>query len=1253
MEKRAGCLFKLILGWLGSWFLYLGRDPEGIDSKAIIIFPLCTRILCCGLAGIITIKRPKKTPELPVDLPSLVERARRRGIRHVLNGSIKSVDYLGGRLTLDAIESAINRYRSDETFIDILGDNEALKILEKTATVLKGIAAEEESAIEREAPGMSTSLLEQVTSFLERIKDAAWSLDQDILAAAEESSKIACAGCCELLSHATRLRYRKINFLINALDRLEVRGRDSLGIQVTLSFEGQEPFRRFKDVLKEKKLDGEFLGRSIPQDLMDGTIQTGETSGGGPCLSFFYKKAAVTGRLGENGLYLRERIQSDAILSCALQSDDASEVYIGHTRWASVGSIIEENCHPINNFTLPTETADATVQREISRSYPAYGAGEWHINVSLNGDVDNYLPLRKALERADYGTINHRVTTDTKIIPLQIERYLNEGCDLLESFRRALNDFEGSHAIAMQSNLEPGKVFLAQRGSGQALYVGLCEDQYIFSSEVYGLVERTRWFIKMDGERERVAGDPATKGQIVVLDEDANDALEDIKAYSYDGSFWKLGKDDIKRAEITTRDIDRKGYPHFLLKEITEAPLSVKKTLLGKCRIIQDHSGAQEVVFNIGDDIISPRLLKALKAGQIKTIYVVGQGTAAVAGAGIAEVLTHCIGGLPIKVEARKATDLSGFFISNDMSDTIVIAVTQSGTTTDTNRAVAMAKGRGAHLIAIVNRRQSDITHKVDGVFYTSDGRDIEMSVASTKAFYSQLVAGSILSLFFAKRLGTMKDGAIAETIRVLDGLPSVMNRVIERRESIKASVWDLVKRKIYWAVVGSGPNKIASDEIRIKLSELCYKTVSSDVIEDKKHIDLSSEPLILVCAAGNPETVTEDIVKDAAIFKAHAASVVVIAEEGERRFDDVSDAVIAVPPTGFPGYVIVNTLAGHLVGYYAACSISEEAEMFRLFRTVLANRLAACDEKNFSLFDVIADTDLHREVGDFEECFRERKNHGKFANMSVDAATDLVILLRYATGKLPLEDFWREFEGRRISSSPLDMLDLILGKAVDELTRPVDAIRHQAKTVTVGTSRKEEQLEGILFDLMKDLDFSLENLTVKDGLAIRRLQGALLEVQGYTLYRIADLNDEGMPAEATTIAILRKEGIAAAMDSRADTSKILSGTKRSIIESGDVYAGLGRSDNRPIVIIPLRGRDCHIAHILLVHVNFRDRFDGETARAILGDKWNALRNLVNEYNLQWEDRYLEELPPAYLLGESVDRIAGRILEGTANRQKA
>ncbi len=159
-----------------------------------------------------------------------------------------------------------------------------------------------------------------------------------------------------------------------------------------------------------------------------------------------------------------------------------------------------------------------------------------------------------------------------------------------------------------------------------------------------------------------------------------------------------------------------------------------------------------------------------------------------------------------------------------------------------------------------------------------------------------------------------------------LEQIPEMMARVLQKQDEIRESVLTTAKQKKYWAVVGSGPNKAAADEIRIKLSELCYKTISSDIIEDKKHIDLSSEPLIIVCAAGNPESVMGDIVKDVAIFKAHKAAVVVFADEGEGRFDAIADHVIHLPRTEVPVAVILNTMAGHLWGYYAACSIDQDA---------------------------------------------------------------------------------------------------------------------------------------------------------------------------------------------------------------------------------------------------------------------------------------------------------------------------------------
>src|SRR5436190_14127790 len=205
------------------------------------------------------------------------------------------------------------------------------------------------------------------------------------------------------------------------------------------------------------------------------------------------------------------------------------------------------------------------------------------------------------------------------------------------------------------------------------------------------------------------------------------------------------------------------------------------------------------------------------------------------------------------------------------MHDTLVVAISQSGTTTDTNRTVDLVRARGATVVSIVNRRNSDLVEKSDGVLYTSDGRDVEMSVASTKAFYSQVAAGFLLALALAGEVGTDAEQAhrTHEMLAALRLLPDAMEEVLANRDTIAEVAARYAPTRRYWAVVGNGPNRIAAQELRIKLSELCYKSIACDATEDKKHIDLSSEPLILVCATGLSAAKAGDVAKEVAIYRA------------------------------------------------------------------------------------------------------------------------------------------------------------------------------------------------------------------------------------------------------------------------------------------------------------------------------------------------------------------------------------------------
>ncbi|MDO9584959.1 MAG: SIS domain-containing protein, partial [Syntrophales bacterium] len=879
--------------------VYLGLDPRRILGPAVIFLPLRGHFLCCGLAGILTVKGAPcpATVDTLLMIVKLFEKIKEHDMQTVLGGSLPPERYLDGGGFLEEMEQAVQLLKTDENFRRLFFDPGKIEQLNSIVEAMRDFLSQEEQVLEGKAGLFSTAKMETINRRLVMLRDIVWAAERDVICNVEKIRELSGAAGISGFSAESLKKYKKLNFLLNCLDRLEVRGRDSAGVQIALAL-AKPAAERMLGVLAEKGLTEEFAGRKRDGELVNGSISFSgvphreSAAEGGAFLAFTYKTSSIVGELGLNGANLRKTIRDDRVFQALAECEDVFDAACVHTRWASVGSITEENCHPLNNFAIPGDSLSAT--SDGIKNYPFYGAGSWTISVALNGDIDNYQDLRKEMEK-EGELIAPEVTTDAKIIPLAIEKYLKLGEDLVTALRRAVNDFDGSHAIAMMSNTEPGKVFLALKGSGQALYVGIAPDQYIYSSEVYGLVEVTPFFIKMDGETPRLPDVLGTAGQIFILDRESPGGLEGISAFYYDGVPLSLGEEQIRKAEITTRDVDRGSYPHYFLKEISESALSVKKTLRGKYLISEGESG-KSVVFNLGEDVLPVALRAALAGGSIGRIVVIGHGTAAVAGEAIAAALERYLTGGGIKIEAKIASELSGFCLSANLQDTLIIAISQSGTTTDTNRAVSMVAERGASVVAIVNRRQSDITTKAQGVFYTSDGRDIEMSVASTKAFYSQIVAGHVLALYLAQLLKTRSDEFIAGELSILETAPALMMRVLKKKDQIRLSVEKTAKHKKYWAVVGSGPNKAAADEIRIKLSELCYRTISSDVVENKKHIDLSAEPLIIVCAAGNPEAVLSDIIKDVAIFKAHKAGVVVFADEGDERFHKIADAVIELP---------------------------------------------------------------------------------------------------------------------------------------------------------------------------------------------------------------------------------------------------------------------------------------------------------------------------------------------------------------------
>jgi glucosamine--fructose-6-phosphate aminotransferase (isomerizing) len=1039
--------------------------------------------------------------------------------------------------------------------------------------------------------------LEAANAAIVRLKDAVWAIASDRLRAAREVTALAAGPGGATIGDAALEAYWSIHVALSAIDRLEVRGRDSAGLHLLVTGHGLDPS------------DEEITGRAGDPLFRSGSVRLipGPGGAGASALALVYKAAAEIGELGDNVRAVRAAITADGLLRRALASPDAEVTVLGHTRWASVGLISEPNAHPLDSEEEGKEQAP-------------------YVAAALNGDVDNHLELRAAEGLA----IPAEITTDAKVIPMLVSRRMAGGAAPGEAFRRTVATFEGSVAIAASAAADPGGLLLALRGSGQALYIGLADDAFVVASEPYGVVEETPRYLRMDGE--------ATSGQVVVLHRDGAGTLAGLERQAYDGAPLPVADDEITVAEITTRDVDRAGYAHFLLKEMSEAPESFRKTLRGK---VLDDGGHFTV--SLGEETLPTSVRKALGAGTYRRVLVIGQGTAAVAGQILASTLASVLPpAAGITVAGLPASELSGFGLDDDMGDTLVIAISQSGTTTDTNRTVDLVRARGAAVLAVVNRRNSDLVEKADGVLYTSDGRDVEMSVASTKAFYAQVAAGFLLSLAIAREVGADNRRLHHDLLSGLRDLPAALEEVLTARPEIAAAAWAYAPGRRHWAVVGNGPNRLAAAELRIKLSELAYKSIACDATEDKKHIDLSSEPLILVCAAGLPPAAAADVGKELAIYRAHKAAPVVIATRGIAY--PAALATIEVPPVHPQLAFVLAAMAGHLFGYEAALAIDAQARSLREIRAAVEDVTGEGEGPPEHLLIRLAPR-VTAGARAFQEGLRAGTYNGA---LEAGTAVELASVLRYATRALPLELY--ELDHGRVGTPGVVVEDLAaaLTRAIDELTRPVDAIRHQAKTVTVGISRSEEELfRAPLVAAALSAGAPRERLTYRVLRTLGALGPAVEEVTGFTRYRIvgpvgAEGPQEGQ-VKLPSIFVLAKGGVASALRSRAEAEggDVLRGTKHRASTLQEVTVAKGGTDGRTVVLIP-EIRQGTVDGLTLLHARFAERLPGENMRAVLEgyqSRYGALVDAVTE-TASFDDDRLGELPVIDLLTSPVHVLA-------------
>lgn len=1082
---------------------------------------------------------------------------------------------------LKDLVDAFDRLMSFGLHLELVERSESMVKLKRIAEILG-------QASDRLASYMAdhgrSDFLEQLA---EDMRDCQWQIEKEVIGNVLRTTRLLPDNDIAAANRSRHFVAWSIELVMENLDRLEVRGRDSAGISIQLTLRPEVPGEELLPT-QPGLIHVKPAGSDITVERRTVSLKATE---GFSVHTFVYKVANLVGRLGDNTGALRSAIRDDAYLWEAANRTDHVNI-LAHTRWASNGIISLSNCHPVNGALHGQEHSLSIRDREAE--------------FVLNGDVDNYRTMVADTVRGQGYEIEPTVTTDAKILPVYFRLGTDPTQSIQDRFAGLMNDCQGSLAVVMQHPFFPSSLCLGQKGSGQSLFVGHVTDGFMVASEVYGLAARTRRSYALVGT-ERGGTQVTLSTSRLGSDDMAGRFLEDS------------GPAEIKGEPIYihSRDIYRGAFDYYFEKEINEAPSSVRKTIKGKFRKIRG-----TIDFAINETSAFSALIGRLRdPGQptIRRILCIGQGTASVAAMGVAHLIERALSRARIVVGWQKASEMSGFLADESLDDVLIIAISQSGTTTDTNRTVDVAGSQGAWIHAIVNRRNSPLVSKSHSHLYTSDGRDVEMAVASTKAFYSQITAGKLTALVLAREFNCLTDDEIRQEIEELETLPGAIDWVLEQKQTIKESAEAYGPSSRNWAVVGNGPNKIAADEIRIKLSELCYKSIPCDYTEDKKHIDLSTEPLTIVVANDLPESIVQDTVKEVAIFRSHNGKPVVFCTRGEKRFGQHAHSVIELPPIGGGLGFVLATVAGHLWGFYAAKAIDSRVEALRGCRAHLATILEtpytwSAENLRSALTEIL------------KTVSRGDMNAALPASSVASLALYLTNLGSDASSLEQVRETIQEGIG-------------LLSRAVEEMTRPIDTIRHQAKTVTVGISRPKEILPPVLLLALEKLGTSPAQIKEQDRRILRTVSPLISDVEGglyYTIVRVKDGAPLGITGETPWIQVVKRFGASEGKKSRYDEAKPAGGSKRTALRLERCIFASGPRALENMVLVPLfdeeRG-EC--PGILLFHLIFAPQASAQ-------QKISVLRGLGNRY-YEFIER-LEEVSDALSPEEALEKVSPRDL---------
>lgn len=502
------------------------------------------------------------------------------------------------------------------------------------------------------------------------------------------------------------------------------------------------------------------------------------------------------------------------------------------------------------------------------------------ISVVHNGIIENYLELRNDLTKKGYKFLSQ---TDTEVIPNVISD--NYKGDILEAVFKSTEILRGAYSLGIIDENEPNRL-IAVRNSSPLLFA-ICEDGYFVASDITSVIEHTNKIIYLED------------GDVVDMREDSYTI--------YDKNHKKVER-EITEVEISAADASKEGYDHFLIKEIHEQP-----------RLLREVISIKHKDYKINLPAEGSLSLDELK--NINKIYVTACGTAFHAGEA-GKFAIENLAKIPVISEIASEFRYKNMFVDDK---SLVIFVSQSGETADTLAALREAKALGAKTLAITNVVGSSISREADKVVYCYAGPEI--SVASTKAYTTQVISLYFLAMDIALKLNKISEDEVKEIIENMEKLPEQIEEILKHKDQFE-DIAELIKDAKSIFYTGRSLDYITAKEGALKLKEISYIHTESFPSGELKHgsIALIEEGTPVISVA-TQSSILEKTISNNQELIARGATVISIAEEKNDFVRDSSDVMIEIPDTIDLLTPLLAVIPEQLIAYYSSVLLGNDVD--------------------------------------------------------------------------------------------------------------------------------------------------------------------------------------------------------------------------------------------------------------------------------------------------------------------------------------